>query len=81
MVTTFLSELMEASKAISATLESIVLRVIKVSRSELEIFEPFELNIAVLKVSVIFLSTATPVAEFNGENLSSATSGVRVVAI
>ena len=81
MVTTFLSELMEASKAISAPLESVVLRVIKVSRSELEIFEPFELNIAVLKVSVIFLSTATPVAEFNGENLSSATSGVRVVAI
>ena len=55
-----------ASKAISEPLELVVFRVIKLStlesvRSESSIFCTASLN-----VSVIFESTATPVAEFTG---------------
>ena len=76
---TFWSVSMLALKAISEPLEFVVLRVIKVSRSELEISESLVFLIAVLNLSTILELTATPVAEFAGTN--SKTEGARVVAI
>ena len=64
---------------ISEPLEFVALRVIKVSRSELEISELSVFLIAVLKVSVRFEPTTTPIAEFAGTN--SETEGARVVSI
>ena len=79
MVMTFLSESMLALKSILEPLEFVALRVIKVSRSELEIAESSVFCIAVLNLRTIFELTATPEAEFAGTN--SETEGARVVAI
>ena len=65
---TFLSESMLALKSILEPLELVALRVIKVSRSELEITELSVFLIAVLNFSSILELTATPVAEFAGTN-------------
>ena len=78
IVTIFLSESMVASKAISEPLELVVLRVIKLSTLESVSAESLVFLIAVLKVSIRFEPTKTPVAEFAGLN---ATVGERVVAI
>ena len=64
MVMTSLSESMVASKAISEPLELVALRVIKLSILESVSAESSMFLTASLNVSVIFESTATPVAEF-----------------
>ena len=66
MVMTSLSESMVASKAISEPLELVALRVIKLSTLELLSAVSSMFLAASLNVSVIFESTATPVAEFAG---------------
>ena len=66
MVMTSLSESMVASKAISEPLELVDLRVIKVSTLESESAESSMFLTASFNVSVIFESTATPVAELAG---------------
>ena len=63
---TSLSESMVASKAISEPLELVALRVIKLSTLELLSAVSSMFLTASLNVSVIFESTATPVAEFAG---------------
>ena len=63
---TSLSESMVASKAISEPLELVALRVIKLSTLELLSAVSSMFLAASLNVSVIFESTATPVAEFAG---------------
>ena len=69
---------MVASKAISAPLELVSLRVIKLSTLESLSAESSVFLTAVLKVSVRFDPAVTPVAEFAGLNV---TLGERVVAI
>ena len=69
---------MVASKAISEPLELVVLRVIRLSTLESVRSESSVFRILVLKVSVRFEPTTTPVAEFAGLN---ATVGERVVDI
>ena len=63
---TSLSESMVASKAISEPLELVALRVIKLSTLELLSAVSSMFLTASLNVSLIFESTATPVAEFAG---------------
>lgn len=63
---TSLSESMVASKAMSAPLELVALSVIKSSTFESVSAESSIFLTASLNVSVIFESTATPVAEFAG---------------
>ena len=75
---TFLSESMVASKAISEPLELVTFKVIKLSTLESVSAESSVFLMAVLKVSVRFEPTTTPVAEFAGLNV---TVGARVVAI
>ena len=67
---TFLSESMVASKAISEPLELVVLSVIRVSTLESVSAVSSIFLTASLNVSVMFESTATPVAEFNGLQVS-----------
>ena len=67
---TSLSESMVASKAISEPIELVDLRVIKVSTLESESAESLMFLTASFNVSVMFESTATPVAEFAGLQVS-----------
>ena len=73
-----LSEFMVASNAISDPLELVDLRVIKLSIFESVSAESLVFLMAVLKASVRFEPTTTPVAEFAGLNV---TVGEKVVAI
>ena len=75
---TFLFESMVASKAMSEPLELVVLSVIRVSTLESVSAVSSIFLTASLNVIVIFESTATPVAEFAGLNV---TVGERVVDI